>query len=122
MALTSPRLATLNRLYQGAMGGTGLFLGEAGHGCFLDADGYLRILCAARGRDNRKRCNDSKYVCHPIYYEGRHIDMQVIFSAMAKASDSKGKTLPAAAKLFRHQGHHGTPLPDIITALAPPPR
>src|SRR2546429_8549390 len=39
------------------------------------------------------------YVCHPTYYEGRHTDLQLIFSRMAKASDSKGKTLTAAAKL-----------------------
>ena len=32
---------------------------------------------------------------------------------MAKATDSKGKTLAAAAKLFRRQGYHGTALHDI---------
>ena len=39
---------------------------------------------------------------------------------MAKATDSKGKTLAAAAKLFRQQGYHGTALHDILAAgLAP---
>ena len=46
--------------------------------------------------------------------------MQVIFSAMAKASDSKGKTLAAAAKLFRQQGYHGTALQDILAAGGTP--
>jgi TetR/AcrR family transcriptional regulator, lmrAB and yxaGH operons repressor len=46
--------------------------------------------------------------------------MQVIFSAMAKASDSKGKTLAAAAKLFRQQGYHGTALHDILAAGGSP--
>src|SRR6266852_669916 len=35
---------------------------------------------------------------------------------MAKATDSKGKTLAAAAKLFRQQGYHGTALQDILAA------
>jgi TetR/AcrR family transcriptional repressor of lmrAB and yxaGH operons len=39
---------------------------------------------------------------------------------MAKASDSKGKTLAAAAKLFRQQGYHGTALHDILTASGSP--
>jgi TetR/AcrR family transcriptional repressor of lmrAB and yxaGH operons len=42
--------------------------------------------------------------------------LQLIFSGMAKASDSKGKTLSAAAKLFRQQGYHGTALHDILAA------
>jgi TetR/AcrR family transcriptional regulator, lmrAB and yxaGH operons repressor len=46
--------------------------------------------------------------------------MQVIFSDMAKASDSKGKTLAAAAKLFRQQGYHGTALHDILAAGGSP--
>src|ERR1700694_6137899 len=46
--------------------------------------------------------------------------MQVIFSAMAKASDSKGKTLAAAARLFRQQGYHGTALHDILAAGGSP--
>jgi TetR/AcrR family transcriptional repressor of lmrAB and yxaGH operons len=46
--------------------------------------------------------------------------MQVIFSAMEKASDSKGKTLAAAAKLFRQQGYHGTALHDILAAGGSP--
>ncbi len=46
--------------------------------------------------------------------------MQVIFSAMAKASDSKGKTLAAAAKLFRQQGYRGTALHDILAAGGSP--
>jgi TetR/AcrR family transcriptional repressor of lmrAB and yxaGH operons len=33
---------------------------------------------------------------------------------MAKAPDSKEKTLVAAAKLFRQQGYHGTALHDIL--------
>src|ERR1700682_560996 len=39
---------------------------------------------------------------------------------MAKASDSKGKTLAAAAKLFRQQGYHATALHDILEAGASP--
>ena len=39
---------------------------------------------------------------------------------MAKASDSKGKTLAAAAKLFRQQGYHGTALQDILAAGGTP--
>ena len=39
---------------------------------------------------------------------------------MAKASDSKGKTLTAAAKLFRQQGYHGTALHDILAAGGSP--
>jgi TetR/AcrR family transcriptional repressor of lmrAB and yxaGH operons len=39
---------------------------------------------------------------------------------MAKASDSKGKTLAAAAKLLRQQGYHGTALHDILTASGSP--
>lgn len=39
---------------------------------------------------------------------------------MAKASDSKGKTLAAAAKLFRRQGYHGTALHDILAAGGSP--
>jgi TetR/AcrR family transcriptional repressor of lmrAB and yxaGH operons len=46
--------------------------------------------------------------------------MQLIFSDMAKAPDSKGKTLAAAAKLFRQQGYHGTALHDILTAGGAP--
>ena len=39
---------------------------------------------------------------------------------MAKADDSKGKTLTAAAKLFRQQGYHGTALHDILAAGGAP--
>jgi TetR/AcrR family transcriptional repressor of lmrAB and yxaGH operons len=39
---------------------------------------------------------------------------------MAKATDSKGKTLAAAAKLFRQQGYHGTALHDILAAAGSP--
>ncbi len=39
---------------------------------------------------------------------------------MAKASDSKGKTLAAAAKLLRQQGYHGTALHDILVASGSP--
>jgi len=39
---------------------------------------------------------------------------------MAKATDSKGKTLAAAARLFRQQGYHGTALHDILTAGGSP--
>ena len=39
---------------------------------------------------------------------------------MAKAPDSKGKTLAAAAKLFRQQGYHGTALHDILAASGSP--
>jgi TetR/AcrR family transcriptional repressor of lmrAB and yxaGH operons len=44
----------------------------------------------------------------------------MIFSGMAKASDSKGKTLAAAARLFRQQGYHGTALHDILAAGGSP--
>jgi TetR/AcrR family transcriptional repressor of lmrAB and yxaGH operons len=39
---------------------------------------------------------------------------------MAKGSDSKGKTLAAAAKLFRQQGYHGTALHDILATGGSP--
>ncbi len=39
---------------------------------------------------------------------------------MAKASDSKGKTLAAAARLFRQQGYHGTALHDILAGGGSP--
>jgi TetR/AcrR family transcriptional regulator, lmrAB and yxaGH operons repressor len=39
---------------------------------------------------------------------------------MAKATDSKGKTLVAAARLFRQQGYHGTALLDILAAAGSP--
>jgi TetR/AcrR family transcriptional repressor of lmrAB and yxaGH operons len=39
---------------------------------------------------------------------------------MAKVTDSKGKTLAAAAKLFRQQGYHGTALHDILAAGGSP--
>jgi TetR/AcrR family transcriptional regulator, lmrAB and yxaGH operons repressor len=60
------------------------------------------------------------YVCHPTYYEGRHTYFQVLVWKMAKASDSKGKTLAAAAKLFRQQGYHGTALHDILATGGTP--
>ena len=39
---------------------------------------------------------------------------------MGKAADSKGKTLAAAAKLFRQQGYHGTALHDILATAGSP--
>jgi TetR/AcrR family transcriptional regulator, lmrAB and yxaGH operons repressor len=39
---------------------------------------------------------------------------------MAKAVDSKGKTLAAAAALFRCDGYHGTGLQDILAAAGSP--
>jgi len=39
---------------------------------------------------------------------------------MGKAVDSKGKTLAAAAALFRRQGYHGTALQDILAAAGSP--
>jgi TetR/AcrR family transcriptional repressor of lmrAB and yxaGH operons len=39
---------------------------------------------------------------------------------MPKATDSKGKTLAAAARLFRQQGYHGTALHDILAASGSP--
>jgi len=39
---------------------------------------------------------------------------------MAKAVDSKGKTLAAAAALFRRQGYQGTALQDILAAAGSP--
>src|SRR5258708_23704189 len=100
MALTSPRLATLNRLNQGAI--------------------PARAWASVRLVMTVSRRAKSRYVCRPTYYEGRHTDMQLIFQSMAKASDSKGKTLAAAAKLFRQQGYHGTALHDILEAGGSP--
>ena len=39
---------------------------------------------------------------------------------MPKATDLKGKTLAAAAKLFRQQGYHGTALQDVLAAGGSP--
>jgi len=39
---------------------------------------------------------------------------------MAKPTDSKGKTLAAAAALFRRHGYHGTALQDILAAAGSP--
>jgi TetR/AcrR family transcriptional repressor of lmrAB and yxaGH operons len=39
---------------------------------------------------------------------------------MAKATDSKEKTLAAAALLFRRQGFHGTALHEVLTAAGSP--
>lgn len=39
---------------------------------------------------------------------------------MAKAPDSKAKTLTAAVKLFRQQGYHGTALHDVLAAGGSP--
>jgi TetR/AcrR family transcriptional repressor of lmrAB and yxaGH operons len=39
---------------------------------------------------------------------------------MAKATDSKAKTLSAAARLMRQQGYHGTALHDILAAAGSP--
>jgi TetR/AcrR family transcriptional repressor of lmrAB and yxaGH operons len=39
---------------------------------------------------------------------------------MAKDTDSKGKTLMAAAKLFRRQGYHGTALHNILATGGSP--
>jgi TetR/AcrR family transcriptional repressor of lmrAB and yxaGH operons len=39
---------------------------------------------------------------------------------MAKATDSKEKTLAAAVKLFRQRGYHGTALNDILEAGGSP--
>jgi TetR/AcrR family transcriptional repressor of lmrAB and yxaGH operons len=39
---------------------------------------------------------------------------------MAKATDSKEKTLAAAAVLFRRQGFHGTALHDVLVAAGSP--
>ena len=39
---------------------------------------------------------------------------------MPRASDSKGKTLAAAARLFRRRGYHGTALQDILAASGSP--
>jgi len=46
--------------------------------------------------------------------------LQLIFLRMAKATDSKAKTLTAAVKLFRQQGYHGTALHDILAAGGAP--
>lgn len=39
---------------------------------------------------------------------------------MAKPTDSKAKTLSAAARLMRQQGYHGTALHDILAAAGSP--
>ena len=39
---------------------------------------------------------------------------------MAKATDSKAKTLSAAARLLRQQGYHGTTLDDILAVAGSP--
>jgi TetR/AcrR family transcriptional repressor of lmrAB and yxaGH operons len=39
---------------------------------------------------------------------------------MIKGPDSKGRTLAAAAKLFRQQGYHGTALHDVLAAAGSP--
>jgi TetR/AcrR family transcriptional regulator, lmrAB and yxaGH operons repressor len=39
---------------------------------------------------------------------------------MGKAVDSKGKTLAAAAALFRRHGYHGTALQDVLAAAGSP--
>jgi TetR/AcrR family transcriptional regulator, lmrAB and yxaGH operons repressor len=39
---------------------------------------------------------------------------------MPKTTDSKGKTLAAAARLFRQQGYHGTALHDVLAAGGSP--
>jgi TetR/AcrR family transcriptional regulator, lmrAB and yxaGH operons repressor len=44
----------------------------------------------------------------------------VVFLDMANPTDSKAKTLSAAAKLFRQQGYHGTALHDILAAGGSP--
>lgn len=44
----------------------------------------------------------------------------MIFFGMPKATDSKGKTLAAAARLLRQQGYHGTALHDILAAGGSP--
>ena len=45
---------------------------------------------------------------------------KLIFLRMAKATDSKEKTLTAAIQLFRRQGFHGTALRDILAAGGAP--
>jgi TetR/AcrR family transcriptional repressor of lmrAB and yxaGH operons len=42
------------------------------------------------------------------------------FGCMAKGTDSREKTLAAAAKLFRRQGYHGTALQEILRAGGSP--
>jgi TetR/AcrR family transcriptional repressor of lmrAB and yxaGH operons len=44
----------------------------------------------------------------------------MVFSGVPKATDSKGKTLAAAARLLRRQGFHGTALHDILAASGAP--
>lgn len=41
---------------------------------------------------------------------------------VAKATDSKAKTLPAAVRLRRQQGYHGTALHDLLAAAGSPDR
>ena len=42
------------------------------------------------------------------------------FAVMSKGTESRDKTLSAAAKLFRRQGYHGTALQDILQAGGSP--
>ena len=44
----------------------------------------------------------------------------MIFFRMAKDLDSKGKTVAAAADLFRRQGYYGTALQDILATAGSP--
>lgn len=44
----------------------------------------------------------------------------MVFFVMAKPTDSKAKTLSAAARLMRQQGYHGTALHDILAAAGSP--
>src|SRR3954453_11098552 len=78
------------------------------------------IRCSAKCSFRGHPAQSAQYVCRSTYYEGRHTDLQLIFSSMAKATDSKGKTLAAAAKLLRQQGYHGTALHDILAAGGSP--
>src|SRR6202035_5638676 len=47
-------------------------------------------------------------------------NLQMVFSSMAKSSDSKEKTVVAAVKLFSQRGYHGTALNDILDAAGSP--
>lgn len=46
--------------------------------------------------------------------------MQAVILGVAKATDSKAKTLSAAARLLRQQGYHGTTLDDILAVAGSP--
>jgi len=52
--------------------------------------------------------------------EAKNRPVVIVVSAMAKITDSRNKTLAAAARLFTQRGYHGTALHDILEAGGAP--